>query len=57
MKVKWLKKTLQNLDEEADYIAQNHPQAAQLVVRRIVEAVALLSRQSTPVAYPARAIW
>ena len=39
MQVKWLKKALKNLDEEADYIAQDNPASAQLVVQRIFAAV------------------
>ena len=42
MRVKWLKKALQNLDEEADYIAQEDPATAKLVVKRIVDAIHLL---------------
>lgn len=42
MQVKWLKKALQNLDDEAEYIAQEDPAAALLVVQRIVEAINLL---------------
>ena len=39
MQVKWLTKALQNLNDEADYIAQDDPAAAQLVVQRIFDAV------------------
>ena len=42
MQVKWLKKALQNLDDEAEYIAQDNPVAATLVVQRIVDAINLL---------------
>ncbi|VAW59635.1 Death on curing protein, Doc toxin [hydrothermal vent metagenome] len=42
MQVKWLRKALQNLDDEAEYIAKDDPQAAQLVVQRIVQTVSLL---------------
>lgn len=42
MQVKWLKKALQNLDDEAKYIAADDPAAARLVVQRIVDAVNLL---------------
>ena len=42
MQVKWLKKALQNLDDEAEYIAQDNPAAAKLVVQRIVDAINLL---------------
>jgi len=43
MQVKWLRTALKNLDNEAKYIAQDDPQAAQLVVQRIVHTVSLLS--------------
>ena len=42
MQVKWLNKALQNLDDEAEYIAKDDPAAAQLVVQRIVDAINLL---------------
>lgn len=43
MQVKWLRKALQNLDDEAEYIAKDDPQAAQLVVERIAQTVSLLA--------------
>ena len=43
MQIKWLRKALQNLDSEAEYIAQDDPRAAQKVVQRIVRAVSMLS--------------
>ena len=43
MQIKWLRKALKNLDDEAEYIAQEDPHAARLVVHRIVQAVSLLS--------------
>ena len=43
MQIKWLRKALQNLDKEAEHIAKDDPQAARLVVSRILEAVSLLS--------------
>jgi len=42
MQVRWLNKALQNLDDEARYIAQEDPAAARLVVQRIVDAINLL---------------
>ena len=42
MEVKWLRNALKNLDEEAEYIARDDPQAAQLVVQRIQHTVSLL---------------
>ncbi len=43
MQIKWLRKALKNLDDEAEYIAQDDPQAARVVVQRIVQTVSLLS--------------
>jgi len=43
MQVKWLNKALKNLDDEAEYIAQESPTAARQIVQRIVDAVNLLS--------------
>lgn len=42
MQVKWLRRALQNLTDEAEYIAQDDPAAARLVVQRIFDAVDLL---------------
>jgi len=42
MRVKWLKKALQNLDDEARHIAEDDPAAAKLVVQCIVDAINLL---------------
>ncbi len=43
MEIKWLRKALLNLDQEAEYIANDDPQAARLVVQRIYNAVSLLN--------------
>ncbi len=43
MQVKWLNKALQNLNDEAEYIAQDDPAAAKEVVQRIFDSVNLLS--------------
>lgn len=45
MRVKWLRKALRNLDDEATYIAIDDPRAARLVVRRVLDAVATLAEQ------------
>ena len=45
MRVKWLRKALRNLDEEASYIATDNAAAARLVVARVLDAVALLTEQ------------
>ena len=43
MRVRWLRKALTNLDEEAAFIAAEDPAAASLVVRPIMAAVAELT--------------
>jgi plasmid stabilization system protein ParE len=45
MRVKWLRKALRNLDDEASYIAADDPAAARLVVERILNAVGTLPEQ------------
>ncbi|ROQ20070.1 toxin ParE1/3/4 [Marinimicrobium koreense] len=47
MQVKWLKKALQNLDAEAEYIAEKDPAAARTVVQRIVNSISLLPETPT----------
>ena len=39
MRVRWLKRALRNLDEEAEYIARDNPQAAARIVERIATSV------------------
>ncbi len=39
MHVRWLKRALKNLDDEAEYIARENPQAAARTVERIVTGV------------------
>jgi len=43
VQVKWLVKALQNLNDEAEYIAEDDPVAARRVVQRIVDTVGLLT--------------
>jgi addiction module RelE/StbE family toxin len=43
--IKWLKSALRDLREEVSYIASDDQEAARLVVRRIEDAVALLTTQ------------
>jgi len=43
MRVRWLRKALQNLADEAEYIASDNPAAAARIVARIAEAVERLS--------------
>lgn len=45
MRVRWLRKALLNLDEEASFIAQDDPKAARLVVQRVFDGVAALAEQ------------
>jgi toxin ParE1/3/4 len=45
MRVKWLRKALQNLDDEASYIAADDAAAARLVVSRVVAAAEELANQ------------
>jgi len=42
MRIEWLHKALDSLDEEAAWIAADNPEAARIVVQRIVSAVNLL---------------
>ena len=53
MQVKWLTAALRNLDQEASYIAKDDPQAANLVVQRIHNAVRLLS-ENPALGHPGR---
>lgn len=43
MRVRWLRTALRNLDAEAEHIALDDPRAAQLVVDRVIAAVAMLA--------------
>ena len=45
MRIRWLRTALRNLDTEAAYIARDDPGAAQVVVRRVLDAVAALAEQ------------
>ena len=45
MRVRWLRKALRNLDEEAAYIANDDSAAARIVVERVLNAVAMLVQQ------------
>ncbi|SDE57067.1 Plasmid stabilization system protein ParE [Variovorax sp. CF079] len=45
MRVRWLRKALHNLDEEAAYIATDDAAAARLVVGRILDSAAQLAHQ------------
>jgi plasmid stabilization system protein ParE len=45
MRIRWLRKALRNLDDEATYIAADDGSAARLVVRRVLNAVSMLAEQ------------
>lgn len=45
MRVRWLRKALRNLDDEATYIAADDAAAARLVVQRVLDAVSTLAEQ------------
>jgi toxin ParE1/3/4 len=45
MKIRWLRTALNNLNDEANYIAEENPQMAKIVIQRIKVAVHLLSEQ------------
>jgi plasmid stabilization system protein ParE len=45
MRVRWLRKALHNLDQEAAYTASDDATAARLVVERILASVAQLAHQ------------
>ena len=53
MQIRWLRKALDNLDDEAEHIAKDDPQAAQIVVQRIVQTVSLLS-ENPSLGHPGR---
>lgn len=45
VRIEWLRTALDNLEQEARYIAADDPEAARRVVTRILHAVALLAEQ------------
>jgi plasmid stabilization system protein ParE len=45
MRIRWLRKALPNLDDEATYIAADDPTAARQVVERVLDAVSMLAEQ------------
>ena len=45
MQVRWLRKALRDLDNEAAFIAADDARAARLVVKRVLDAVAKLEAQ------------
>lgn len=53
MQIKWLRKALKNLEDEAQFIAQDDPQTAQTVVDRIQQTISLL-RDNPALGHPGR---
>ncbi len=53
MKIRWLRKALENIEQEAAYISRENPAAANAVVQRIYKSVALLADNPT-LGYPGR---
>ncbi len=47
MKIRWLRKALENIEQEAEYISRENPAAANAVVQRIYNSVALLADNPT----------
>jgi len=45
MQVRWLRKALRNLDDEANYIATDDAAAARVVVKRVLDTVSVLAEQ------------
>jgi len=45
MRVRWLRTALRNLEAEANFMAEDDPAAARLVVQRVLAAVAMLATQ------------
>lgn len=43
MRVKWLRQALRNLDQEAEFIADNNPQAAAALVETVLASVERLA--------------
>jgi plasmid stabilization system protein ParE len=45
MRLRWLRKALRNLDDEATHTAADDGAAARLVVKRVLDAVSMLAEQ------------
>ncbi|MEE4264625.1 MAG: type II toxin-antitoxin system RelE/ParE family toxin [Desulfobacteraceae bacterium] len=45
MKIKWVRLALADLDQAAEFISQDNPEAAKRIVKRIRDAARLLSDQ------------
>jgi addiction module RelE/StbE family toxin len=44
MRVRWLRRAVANLDQEAAYIARDNPRAARALIEEALEATSLLAR-------------
>ncbi len=53
MEIKWLRTALLNLDQEAEYIAKENPNAARVIVKKIVHTVTLL-KDNPSLGHPGR---
>ena len=53
MQIKWLRKALDNLEQEAAFIARDNPQAANDIVLRIYRSVVLLADNAS-LGFPGR---
>jgi len=53
MEIKWLRTALLNLDHEAEYIEKENPNAARVIVQRVVQAVSLL-KDNPSLGHPGR---
>jgi len=53
MEIKWLRKALINLDQEAEYIAKENPQAAKLLVQKIQKSISSL-KDNPALGHPGR---
>ncbi len=53
MEIRWLRKALSNLDQEAEYIAKDDPLAARLIVDRIYHSVSML-KDNPSLGHPGR---
>ncbi len=47
MRIRWLRKALENIEQEATYISRENPAAANAVVQHIYNSVALLADNPT----------
>jgi len=53
VEIRWLRKALSNLDQEAEYIAKDDPLAARLIADRIYHSVSML-KDNPSLGHPGR---